>query len=91
MLVDVWTDKRGSVYADPKSKRLKARIIQHLFDAGVRSNGIAFFQSEEEVPDCILMPPGFKDSVEKGWTLTMRLDDYEFLNCYGYDAHTLAE
>jgi len=91
MLIEVWCDDYGTYLAEPKNKRLKAKIVQHLSDAGIRSDGVAFFQSREEVPDFILNHSNFESDVENGFPLSLRVDAWQFLHCYGYDTHTLAE
>jgi len=92
MLLNLSTDRLGSIIVSPVSERWKNRIIGHMAFFGVESDGTVYLQSEEE-KDSILrdLSPSKARDLDYGWDVRIRVPDWEALHLWGWDAHTMAE
>lgn len=70
---------------EPCNSYLKDRIIVHLKNNGVDSDGTVYLQSLEDLEEIGLLSTTNLDEASKGWDVYQTVDTYEFLNCFGYD------
>lgn len=82
----------GSIHVRPVSERIQRRVAAHLQEFEEHADGTAFFQAggaaEEFLDD---RTPAQRRWISSGWTLTFRVDAWEFGHWVGYDAHALFE
>jgi len=78
-------DRMGSVILTPVNERLRDRIIRHLADLGVESDGTVYVQDGDYVLFEHLSQGQIRD-VREGWDVTVLMDPWIFLNYVGYDA-----
>lgn len=91
MLIEVWKGKVGEVYARPVNKHYRSRIREHLREMGVTPNSRAYFEDVEKADTFLMLGKKSLRELEGGWSIDIRMDDWQFLHAYGWDAHTLAE
>jgi hypothetical protein len=94
MIIQVREDRMGNIIGKPKSKRIRNKIERYLWDLGKKYNyGEFFFQQgmgAEEFKNKYLKRRQRTD-IEDGYTINIRLDDWEVGHFYSYDTHTLFE
>jgi len=83
-------DRIGSILAEPVSSILKTRIIKHLREFGVYSDGTVYTQEGYEIPYCFRKHPRYKE-LDKGVPVVILMDAWTFCHLYGWDTHTLFE
>jgi hypothetical protein len=90
VLVNFTTDNMGAVYASPVSALWREAFASHLRTMGERADACAYFQAgPDELSGCI--PPRKLRELAEGYSVTCRVDPWEFGHWLGYDAHTVAE
>lgn len=76
----------------PVRSDLIEKVIKHLSEYNINSNGKAFFQNFYEIPDFITDKKAVKAFLKNGAkNVTFLADPWEIGHVYGYDTHTLFE
>lgn len=93
MLIYVQKKDYGAVEALPVSEEYRRKIRAHLreFLPKESAKATAFFQNGEEAVDALNLNHQHIRDLRRGWMIKIRVDDWNFLNCYGYDTHLLVE
>jgi len=93
MLIYVQKKDYGAVEALPVSEEYRRKIRAHLREFLPKESAKAalYFQDGEEAVDALNLNRTHIRELRMGWTVKMRVDDWEFLRCYGWDTHLLVE
>lgn len=93
MLIYVQKKDYGAVEALPVSEEYRRKIRAHLreFLPKESAKATVYFQDGEEAVDALNLNRTHIRDLRMGWTVKMRVDDWEFLMCYGWDTHLLVE
>ena len=85
MLATFEQTRYGGFTATPVSNVLINRIVKYLEQWNVTSNGTAYVQGDDEAAYWI--PKRRVAEFREGYAVTVRVDAWEFLHLYGWDAH----
>jgi len=93
MFIYVKEDSMGAVEACPQSWEYQRKIKAHLreFLPKESCTAVVYFQNGEEGYEALGLSKTQIRELKRGWCIRIRIDDYEFLNMVGWDAHCMVE
>lgn len=90
--VKIRQDNIGNIIGYPVRRDIREKIIDHLSDFNVRSNGDFFFQEDHEAESLSgLISDRLKKDLLNGWDIYPVIDAWTAAHFYGWDTHTLFE
>lgn len=86
MLVEIDMDNMGNVILTPRSKKIRAQMRRHNKEWTGYADDTVFLQEGGPVSEFLdQLSPSDVSEIESGWTVTKRMDAWEFGVYVGYD------
>ena len=88
IIVDAVHAPMGCMLLTPRNTRLQRRIVEYFEKLGQKTDASVFVQSEDEIEAWLSMTPAkARRDFDAGWNVSFKIDPWEFLHAYGWDAH----
>lgn len=92
MLVSISQTRFGHLTVNPVNERRTRRYVNYLRTHGdPRADGTLYLQTDSDI-DSLLesIGPANAADVRNGWTVRIRMDEWEYATMLGHDANTIA-